>query len=66
MNYTLCLSNLLISLTLSETLCGSTQLHVTSQPGSIIPLHPVPTLLEPEPLCLTKSFWTVVSGAAEC
>jgi len=36
-NYTLYLSHLLISLALSGTPCGSTQLHGSSQPGSIIP-----------------------------
>ena len=59
-NYTIYLSHLLIALALSKTPCGS------SQPGSIIPSHPLPMLLEPEPLFLTNSFGNAVRGAAEC
>jgi len=32
----------------------------------IIPSHPLPMLLEPEPLFLTNPFWNAVRGAAEC
>jgi len=64
-NYTLQLSHLMISLALSETPCGSTQLRGSSQLGSIIPSHTLPTLLKPEPLFLTNSFWNAVRGAAE-
>jgi hypothetical protein len=63
---TLHLSHLLISLALSETSCGSAQLRGSSQPGSIISSHPLPTLLEPEPLFLTNSFLDAARGAAEC
>jgi hypothetical protein len=56
-NYRLHLSHILISPTLSNTSCGSKQLRESSQPGGIIPSHPLPTPLEPEPLCLTNSFW---------
>jgi len=59
-NYTLHLSHLLISLAFSETPCGF------SQPGSIIPSHPLPTLLEPEPLFHTNSCLEAARGAAEC
>ena len=38
-------------LTRSVRDCGS------STPGSIISSHPIPTLLEPEPLFLMKSAW---------
>jgi len=65
MNYTVYHSHLLISLALCETPCVSVQLRGSSQPGSIIPSHPLPTLLEPEPLNLTKSFWNAVRGVAE-
>jgi hypothetical protein len=63
---TLHLSHLLISLALSEASCGSAQLRGSSQPGSIIPSHPLPTLLEPELLFLTNSFLDAARGAAEC
>jgi len=63
-NYTLNLSHFLISLALSETPCGSAQLRVSLQPGSIIPSHPLPTLLEPDPPCLTNAVWNAVRGAA--
>jgi len=59
-NYTLHLLHLLISLAFSETPCGF------SQPGSIIPSHRLPTLLEPEPLFHTNSFWKATRGAVEC
>jgi len=65
MNYTLHHSHHLISLALSDTPCGSVQLRGSSQPGSIIPSHSLPTLLEPEPLYLTNSFWNAVRGVAE-
>jgi len=65
-NYTLYSYNLFISLTLSETPCGSGQLHGSSQPGSIISPHPLARLFEPEPLFLTNSFWNAVRGVAEC
>jgi len=45
---------------------GSTQLLGSSQPRSIISSHPLPMLLEPEPLFLTNSFWNAARGAAEC
>jgi hypothetical protein len=35
--------------------CGSKQLHGLLMPGSIISSHPIPTLLELEPLCLMTS-----------
>jgi hypothetical protein len=60
------LSHLLISLALSETSCGSAQLRGSSQLGSIISSHHLPTLLEPEPLFLTNSFVDAARGAAEC
>jgi len=45
----------------SHSLCprfrGSTQLRGSSTPGSIISSHPIPTLLEPEPLFLMNSVW---------
>lgn len=53
-NYALHLSHYLISLALSGTPCGSTQLHGSSQPGSIIPFHPLCTLLNRDPLFLTN------------
>jgi hypothetical protein len=55
-----------LSLALSGIPCGSAQLRGSSWPGSIIPSHPLPTLLEPEPLFLTNSFWNAARGAAEC
>ena len=65
-NYTLHLAHPLISLALSETPCGSTQLRGTSQPGTIIASHPLPTLLEPELLYPTNVFWNAARGGAEC
>jgi len=53
-NYTLYLSHLLISLVL-PWIRRSMQLRGSSGPGSIISSHPLPKLLEPEPLCLTNS-----------
>jgi len=53
-NYTLYLSHLLISLVLPG-IRRSTQLRGSSGPGSIKSSHPLPTLLEPEPLFLTNS-----------
>jgi len=55
-NYTLYLSHHLISLTPSEAPCGATQLRGSPQLGIIIPSHPLPMLLEPEPLFRTNSF----------
>jgi hypothetical protein len=63
---TLHLSHLLTSLALSETSCGSAQLRGSAQPGSTISSHPLPTLLEPDPLFLTSSFLDAVRGAVDC
>jgi hypothetical protein len=65
MNYTLSLSQLCISLVLPR-IRRSTQLRGSSWPGSIVSSHPLPTLLEPEQLFLTNSFWNATRGAAKC
>jgi len=65
-NYTLHFSHLLISLALAETLCGSTQLGGSLQPGCIITSYPLPTPLEPELVFLTNSCWKATRGASEC
>ena len=64
-NSTLYLSHRSSSLSLSETPRGSPQLGGSSQPGSIICSHSLPTLLEPEPLFLTNNFWKAARGVAE-
>jgi len=56
-NYTLNHSHLFISLTLSETLCGSTQMSGFSQPGTIIRSPPLSMLLESELVFLANSIW---------
>ena len=65
MNSTLYSSHSLISLAPSETPCGPAQLRGSLQPCSIISSYPLPTLLQPERLFLTSSFWNAVRGAAE-
>jgi len=64
-NYTLYHSHLLISLAISETQCGCTQLSESWQPWRIIPCHPRPMLLESRPFLLTNSFSWAVSDVAE-
>jgi len=66
MNYTLCYSHPLISLALSETLCGSMHLPQSSQHSSNLLSHPLPTHLEPEPIILTNSVRDAVTGVVEC
>jgi len=45
---------------------GLTQLRGSLRLGSIISSHPLPTLLEPQLLFRTNSYWNAVRGVAEC
>lgn len=63
-NHTLHLLHLFISLTLSETLSGSTQLCQSSHLGSIMSSHPLSMFQKPETLFVTNSCRKAVGGAS--